>query len=158
MFNSFWLILLNWNSAGASYLLGQIVQSVRGYYPLCYFCSVLRRGNFMLNPLFLSFNTWLKLSFKSEYSDGKCRFVCLGYSASYMHKIWTCCWCQLRMSCPGFDDNLLPNFLSHWKGKVLDGNFLLISLIFVLKIFKFGWLLLLDFLFVMYSKMSFHDF
>ena len=85
----------------------------------------------------------MKLSFKSEYSDGKCRFVCLGYSASYMHKIWTCCWCQLRMSCPGFDDNLLPNFLSHWKGKVLDGNFMLISLICVLKIFKFGWLLLL---------------
>lgn len=48
-----------------------------------------------------------------------------GHSASHMHEIWTCCRGQFRMACENFDDNLLSNCLSHWKGNIEDRIFIM---------------------------------
>lgn len=44
-------------------------------------------------------------------------FLFSGYSTSNMHKIWTCCRCKFCRACEDFNDYLLSNSLSHWKGK-----------------------------------------
>ncbi|XP_048497257.1 DUF21 domain-containing protein At4g14240 isoform X4 [Beta vulgaris subsp. vulgaris] len=49
-----------------------------------------------------------------------CSILWRGYSTSYLHQIWTCCWCKFCLACTDTDDNLLSNFVSDWQGQVLD--------------------------------------
>lgn len=44
-------------------------------------------------------------------------FFLLGYSSSYMLKVWTLCWSKFCVASAYSDDHLLSNCLSYWKGK-----------------------------------------
>lgn len=40
------------------------------------------------------------------------------YSTSNMLEIRTCCWCKFYLASAYFDDHLLSNFVSGWKGNI----------------------------------------